>query len=71
MTISFYDFKNLPDFKQIEMAQKEGHIKEQRVVNELKFVLYEISCFSVEIIYKQDRMAGMNVFENKAAYAFN
>lgn len=70
MTISFYDFKNLPDFQQIEMAQKEGHIKEQRIINELKFVIYEVSCFSVEIIYRKDIMAGMNVFENKAAYAF-
>jgi hypothetical protein len=41
----------------------------ETIKDELKFVLYEISSFSVEIVYNKNRIAAMNVYQNKAAYA--
>jgi two-component sensor histidine kinase len=70
MNISFYDFKNLPDQTQKDIAINEGRVMNERVLNSLKYVLYEVSCFSVEVIYNIDngKMEGLNVFQ-KAVYA--
>jgi len=70
MNISFYDFKNLPDQTQKDIAINEGRVLNERVLNSLKYVLYEVSCFSVEVIYNTDngKMEGLNVFQ-KAVYA--
>ncbi|KFE99835.1 hypothetical protein IX39_04040 [Chryseobacterium formosense] len=70
MNISFYDFKNLPDQTQKDIAINEGRVMNERVLNSLKYVLYEVSCFSVEVIYNTDngKMEGLNVFQ-KAVYA--
>lgn len=69
MNISFYDFKNLPDQTQKDIAINEGRVMNERVLNSLKYVLYEVSCFSVEVIYNTDngKMEGLNVFQ-KAVY---
>lgn len=71
MNISYYDFKNLPDQSQYSMVMNNGRIMNERTVDNLKYVLYEISCFTVEIIYNmaKDKVAGVNVYQNKAAYA--
>lgn len=70
MNISFYDFKNLPDQTQKDIVINEGRVMNERVLNSLKYVLYEVSCFSVEVIYNTDngKMEGLNVFQ-KAVYA--
>lgn len=70
MNISFYDFKNLPDQTQKDIAINQGRVMNERVLNSLKYVLYEVSCFSVEVIYNTDngKMEGLNVFQ-KAVYA--
>lgn len=70
MNISFYDFKNLPNQTQKDIAINEGRVMNERVLNSLKYVLYEVSCFSVEVIYNTDngKMEGLNVFQ-KAVYA--
>ncbi|MFY1045809.1 hypothetical protein [Chryseobacterium sp. GP-SGM7] len=71
MTISLYDFKNLPNQTQSDLVINQGRIMNERVLNTLKYVLYEISCFSVEVIYNNEngKIEGMNVFQNKAAYS--
>lgn len=71
MTISYYDFKNLPNQSQCDIVLNQGHLMNETIKDELKFVLYEISSFSVEIVYnnKNNRIAAMNVYQNKAAYA--
>jgi len=71
MNISYYDFKNLPNESQCDIVLNQGHLMNETIKNELKFVLYEISSFSVEIVYNKNnnRIAAMNVYQNKSAYA--
>lgn len=71
MNISYYDFKNLPDQSQYSMVMNNGRVMNERKIDNLKYVLYEISCFTVEIIFNETsgKIAAMNVFQNKAAYA--
>jgi len=72
MTISYYDFKNLPDQQsQCNMVMTNGRVMNERTMDHLKYVLYEISCFTVEIVYNtiSQKVVGMTVFQNKAAYA--
>ncbi|WP_374445572.1 hypothetical protein [Epilithonimonas sp.] len=66
MNISYYDFKNLPNESQCDIILNEGHLMSETVKDELRFVLYEISQFSVEIVYSKNRIATINVFQNKA-----
>ncbi|WP_312420006.1 hypothetical protein [Epilithonimonas sp.] len=68
MNISYYDFKNLPNESQCDIIFTEGHLMSETVKNELRFVLYEISQFSVELVYSKNRIATINVYQNKAAY---
>lgn len=67
MAISYFDFKNLPDHLQQEMVLAEGKLISETYKNELKFVLYEISSFSIEIVYNKnnDKIASLSVFQNK------
>lgn len=51
MSISYYDFKNLPTQSQCELALAEGKVISETSKDGLKFVLYELSSFSVEIVY--------------------
>lgn len=71
MNISFYDFKNLPNQTQWDIAITEGKVMNERVLDSLKYVLYELSHFTVEIIYNtsKDKMEGLNVYPNQAVYA--
>ena len=68
MNISYYDFKNLPNEYQCDIIFNEGHLMSETVKDELRFVLYEISQFSVELVYSKNRIATINVYQNKAAY---
>lgn len=71
MNISYYDFKNLSDFTQCQMVLNQGQLMEERSVDKLKYVLYQISSFSVEIIYNttSEKIAAVNVYQNRAIYA--
>lgn len=71
MTISYYDFKNLPNQSQCDIVLNQGHLMNETIKNELKFVLYEISSFSVELVYNNNnnRIAAMNIYQNKSAYS--
>lgn len=69
MSISYYDFNNLSKESQLELIMAEGKLISETYKNELKFVLYEISFFSVEIVYSiiNDKIASFSVFQNKTA----
>lgn len=71
MNISYYDFKNLPDCMQCQMALDQGQMMEERTLDQLKYVLYQISNFSVEIIYNtfSEKIAAFNVYQNRSVYA--
>ncbi len=68
MDISLYDFKNLPCDDQYNIVLNEGCVMTETIKNDLKFVLYDISSFTVEIVYsKNNRLAAINVFQKVAA----
>lgn len=68
MNISLYDFKNLPCDDQYNIVLNEGYVMTETIKNDLKFVLYDISSFTVEIVYsKNNRLAAINVFQKVAA----
>lgn len=70
MSISYYNFKNLPTQSQYELALAEGKVISETSKDGLKFVLYELSSFSVEIVYKtsDNKVEGLSVFQNKNNY---
>ncbi|OBW39405.1 hypothetical protein AB670_04252 [Chryseobacterium sp. MOF25P] len=67
MSISYYDFKNLPMQSRYEFVLTEGKIISETSKDGLKFVLYELSSFSVEIVYKtiNNKIEGLSVFQNR------
>ncbi|REC44227.1 hypothetical protein DRF67_18030 [Chryseobacterium pennipullorum] len=70
MNISYYDFQNLPDDIRYDMVINQGRFVEEKIIDNLKYSLYEVSFFSVEVIYNisSNKITGMNVFENRSAY---
>lgn len=71
MNISYYDFKNLPNQAQFDLVINQGDRVNETIIHNLKYVLYTVSFFSVEIIYNipDNRISGINVYQNKAVYA--
>lgn len=72
MNISYYDFQNLPDKQsQYDVVVNQGRIMNETIIKNLKYSLYEVSSFSVEIIYNtiNNKVAGLNVFQNRSAYS--
>lgn len=69
--ISYYDFKNLPNQAQCSFVMNEGRIMSERTMDTVKYVLYEVSYFTVEVIYNtiNNKTEVINVFQNKGAYA--
>lgn len=67
MSISYYDFNNLSKKSQLELVMDEGKLISETYKNDQKFVLYEISFFSVEVVYSiiNDKIASFSVFQNK------
>lgn len=67
MAISYYDFKNLPTQSQYELVLTEGRVISKTSKDGLKFVLYELSNFSVEIVYQiiNNKIEGLSVFQNR------
>ena len=53
------------------MVLNQGQLMEERTVDKLEYVLYQISSFSVEIIYNttSEKIAAVNVYQNRAIYA--
>jgi hypothetical protein len=71
MIISYYDFQNLPDRQtQYDFVLTHGRLISERIVSQSKYILYEVSSFSVELIYNiHGKIIGMNIFENTSAYS--
>ncbi|MBW8523529.1 hypothetical protein K0U91_12185 [Chryseobacterium chendengshani] len=67
MSISYYDFKNLPSQSQYELVIEEGQVINETYKNELKFILYGMSSFSVEIVINisNNKIASLRVFHKK------
>lgn len=67
MSISYYEFKNLPDHLQHKLVIAEGKVINVTYRDQLKYVLYELSNFSVEIVYNSfnDRIESLSAFQNK------
>lgn len=67
MAILYYDFKNLPTQSESELVLTEGRVISETSKDGLKFVLYELSNFSVEIVYQiiTNKIEGLSVFQNK------
>ncbi|SUX45939.1 hypothetical protein [Chryseobacterium indoltheticum] len=70
MSISYYDFNNLSKESQIELVMAEGKIIDETIKNNLRFVVYELSSFSVEIVYNIDsnKIAGLSAFPGNGVH---
>ncbi len=71
MDISYYEFTNLPDEMQFDIVLSRGKMINENTVSNSRYVLYELSSFSVEIIYSlsKNKIPGKNIFLNRAAYS--
>lgn len=71
MDISYYEFTNLPDEMQFDIVLSRGKMINENTVSNSRYVLYELSSFSVEIIYNlsENKISGKNIFLNRAAYS--
>ncbi|MCU7616346.1 hypothetical protein NZ698_03990 [Chryseobacterium sp. PBS4-4] len=71
MDISYYEFTNLPDEMQYNMVLSQGRMINENTVSNSRYVLYELSSFSVEIIYSltKNKISGKNIFLNRSAYS--
>lgn len=71
MDISYYEFTNLPDEMQFDIVLSRGKMINENTVSNSRYVLYELSSFSVEIIYNlsKNKISGKNIFLNRAAYS--
>jgi len=67
MSISYYDFNNLSKESQLELVMAAGKLISETYKNDLKVVLYEVSFFSVEIVYNtiNGKVASFSAFQNK------
>jgi len=71
MDISYYEFTNLPDEMQYNMVLSQGRMINENTVSNSRYVLYELSSFSVEIIYSlsKNKISGKNIYLNRSAYS--
>jgi len=67
MSISYYDFNNLSRESQIELITTKGKVISETYKDKLRFVLYEVSSFTIEIVYNvaKEKIEGLTVFQNK------
>lgn len=70
MSITYYDFKNLSKESQYKLVSAKGVVINETHRNKLKFILYKLSSFSVEIVYNvtNEKIEGLNVFQNNGPY---
>ncbi len=64
--ISYFDFKNLSPQDQCKLVTTKGQIINESSKNDLRFVIYKLGSFLVEITYIQqnNRLASFNVYQN-------
>gem|GEM_PF-644085 len=67
--ISYFDFKNLSPQDQCQLVTTKGQIINESSKNDLRFVIYTLGSFLVEITYIQqnNRLASFNVYQNTYA----
>ncbi|WP_312765536.1 hypothetical protein [Epilithonimonas sp.] len=64
--ISYFDFKNLSPQDQYQLVKTQGQIISESSKNDLRFVIYKLGSFLVEITYMQqnNKLASFNVYQN-------
>ncbi|PZU87310.1 MAG: hypothetical protein DI529_07380 [Chryseobacterium sp.] len=67
--ISYFDFKNLSSQDQCQLVATQGQIINESSKNDLRFVIYKLGTFLVEITYIQqnNKLASFNVYQNTCA----
>lgn len=62
--LSFFEYSQLPESKQYELVFREGEFIDSSVKNEVKFALYKLYNFYVEVIYdtKDNKILGITSF---------
>lgn len=73
MAISYYDFKNLPEQSQHELVMTEGKLISETVKRDLKFLLYQVSSFIVEIVYNMNnnKIVSLSAYQNNGINSNN
>lgn len=64
--LSFYEFTQLPEEKQYEIVFSSGEFVDSSVKGEVKFVLYKLYSFFVEVAYNSydNKIMNMSTFMN-------
>ncbi|MPS71531.1 MAG: hypothetical protein E2590_00090 [Chryseobacterium sp.] len=67
--ISYFDFKNLSSQDQCQLVTTQGQIINESSKSDLRFVIYKLGSFLVEITYIQqnNKLASFNVYQNTYA----
>lgn len=66
MAISYYDLKDLPDHFQHELVMTEGKLISETIKRDLKFLLYQMSSFTVEIVFhmNNNKIVSLSAYQN-------
>ncbi|KFC19694.1 hypothetical protein [Chryseobacterium sp. FH1] len=64
--ISFYEFTQLSDEEQYELVFKEGEFLNYSIKNDLRFTLYKLKNFFVEVVYdaRENKIVNLSSFMN-------
>ncbi len=64
--ISYFDFKNLQHQEQCQLVLSQGEVISEIFKDDLRFVVYRMPYFSVELIYTQhnNKLSGFNIYQN-------
>ena len=70
--ISYFDFKNLQHQEQCRLVMTEGEVISDSVNGDLRFVIYRMPYFSVELIYikRNNQLSGFNIYQGSFTQAF-
>lgn len=70
--ISYFDFKNLRHQEQCHLIMTQGEVISETANGDLRFVVYRMPYFSVELIYTlhNDKLSGFNIYQSNHAQAF-
>jgi len=66
MAISYYNFKDLPDHSQQKLVMTEGKLINETVKRDLKFLFYQVSSFTVEIVHNMNnnKIVSLSAYQN-------
>lgn len=64
--LSFYEFIQLLDEEQYELVFKEGEFLNSSIKSDLKFALYKLNSFFVEVVYdaEENKIVSLTSFMN-------